>query len=78
MFLVVDLVFVRIMYRVSQKKTHFQNATGATVHWLNHILLAPLLCLEIDFFGRFSPGDQVMSMVKFSPIALKFGYDFVL
>ena len=25
------------------KKTHFQNATGATVHWLNHILLAPLV-----------------------------------
>ena len=24
-----------IIYRVSQK-THFQNALGATVHWLNH------------------------------------------
>ena len=25
------------------KKTHFQNAAGATVHWLNHHLLAPLV-----------------------------------
>ena len=29
------------IYRVSQK-THFQNAVGATVHWLNQ-------CLEINF-----------------------------
>ena len=25
------------------KKTHFQNAAGATVHWLNHHLPAPLV-----------------------------------
>ena len=34
------------------KKTHFQNAAGATVHWLNHHLPAPLVpglqTLEID------------------------------
>ena len=27
--------FFKSNYRVSQK-THFQNAVGATVHWLNH------------------------------------------
>ena len=31
-----------------QKKTHFQNVVGATVHWLNHHLPAPLVS-EIDF-----------------------------
>ena len=30
------------------KKTHFQNVVGATVHWLNHHLPAPLVS-EIDF-----------------------------
>ena len=42
------------------------------MHWLNHHLPAPL-CLEIDFLV-----PQVMSMVKFSPLALNFVYDFVL
>ena len=28
-------IFFKSNYRVSQK-THFQNAVGATVHWLNH------------------------------------------
>ena len=70
------------IYRVSQK-THFQNATGATVHWLNHHLPAPLVFGDW-FFGRFLlrlsriKGPQVMSMVKFSPIALNFSYDIVL
>ena len=32
----------RYIYRVSQK-THFQNAAGATVHWLNHNLPVPLV-----------------------------------
>ena len=65
------------------KKTHFQNAAGATVHWLNHHLPAPLVSGDW-FFGRFLlrlsriKRPQVMSMVKFSPIALNFGCDFVL
>ena len=65
------------------KKTHFQNAAGATVHWLNHDLTAPLVSGDW-FLGRFLlrlsriKRPQVMSMVKFSPIALNFGYDFVL
>ena len=29
------LTTISTLYRVS-KKTHFQNAVGATVHWLNH------------------------------------------
>ena len=72
----------QITYRVS-KKTHFQNNAGATVHWLNHHLPAPLVSGDW-FFGRFLlrlsriKRPQVMSMVKFSPIALNFRYDFVL
>ena len=65
------------------KKTLLQNAAGATVHWLNHHLPAPYVS-ENWFFGRFLLRlsrinlPQVMSIVKFSPIALNFGYDFVL
>ena len=65
------------------KKTHFQNAVGATVHLLNHKLPAPLVSRN-EFFGRFLlklsliKPSQVMYMVKFSPTALNFGYDFVL
>ena len=53
------------------------------VDWLNHQWLEPFgpaKCL----FGRFLltlsriKGPQVMFMVKFSPTALNFGYDFVL
>ena len=71
-----------INYRVSQK-THFQNAAGATVHRLNHHLPAPLVSGDC-FFGHFLirlsriKRPQIMSMIKFSPIALNFGYDFVL
>ena len=66
-----------------RKRTDFQNAAGATVHWLNHHLPAPLVSGEW-FFGRFLlrlskiKRPQVMSMVKFSPITLNFRYDFVL
>ena len=65
------------------QKTHFQNAAGATVHWLNHHLPATLMSGD-RFFGRFLLRlgriklSQAMSMVKFSPIALKFGYGFAL
>ena len=46
-------------------------------------LLGPGMC-SLVFFGRFLlrlskiKRPQVMSMVKFSPTALNFGYDFVL
>ena len=79
---IMDLSQAWFTYRVSQK-THFQNAAGATVHWLNHHLPAPLVSGDW-FFGRFLlrlsriKRPQVMSMVKFSPIALNLGYDFVL
>ena len=55
------------------------------VHRPNHQQLAPLgpgMC-SLVFFGRFLlrlskiKRPQVMSMVKFSPTALIFGYDFV-
>ena len=42
------------------------------------------LCLEINFFGRsllqlsLIKPSQVIFMIKFSPTALNFGYDFVL
>ena len=64
------------------KKTHFQNAAGATVHWLNHHLPAPLVSGDW-FFGRFLlrlsriKHPQVMSMVRFSLISHNLGYDFV-
>ena len=64
------------------KKTHFQNAAGATVHWLNHHLPAPLVSGDW-FFGRFLlrlsriKRPQVMSIVQFIAIALNFD-DFVL
>ena len=53
------------------------------VHRLNYQWLAsfgPGKCLFGRFFLRLSmiKRYQVMSMVKFSPIALNFGYDFVL
>ena len=53
------------------------------VHRLNHQWLAPLDSGKC-FFGRFLlrlgriKRSQAMYMVKFSPIALNFGYDFVL
>ena len=65
------------------QKTHFQSSAGATVHWLNHYLPAPLLSGGW-FFAHFLLGlsstkhPQFMSMVKFSPKALNYGYDFVL
>ena len=65
------------------KKTHFENAIGTTVHWLNHNELAPLVSGSL-FFGRLFlrlsriKPSKVMVMVKFSPTALNFGYDFVL
>ena len=72
------------IYKRCPKKTHFQNAAGATVHWLNHHLPAPLVS-GVWFFGRFLlrlsriKRPQVTSTVKFSPlIALDYGYDFVL
>ena len=69
-------------YLVSQKK-HFQNAAKARVHWFNHHSPAPLVSGDW-FFGRFLlrlsriKRPQVISMVKFSSIALNLGYDFVL
>ena len=79
------LKILYIRYNILQgvPKTHFQIAAGATVHWLNHHLPAPLVSRD-QYFGRFLlrismiKHPQVMSMVKFSPIALNFGYDFVL
>ena len=53
------------------------------LHRLNHQWLAPLGPGKC-FFGRFLlrlgriKSSQVMSMVKFGPRALNFGYDFVL
>ena len=41
-------------------KTHFQNAAGATVHWLNHHLPAPLVYGD-RFFGHFL---QRLSRIK--------------
>ena len=76
-------VNLEIVLRMCPEKTHLQNAAGATVHWLHHHLPAPLVSGDW-FFGRFLlrlsriKRPQVMSMVKFSPIALNFGYDFVL
>ena len=63
--------------------SYIQGAAGATLHWLNHNLPTPLVSGD-RFFGRFLlrlsriKRPQVMSMVKFSPTALNFGYDFVL
>ena len=37
-----NLKHINEKYRVSQKM-HFQNAAGATVHWLHHHLPAPLV-----------------------------------
>ena len=68
-------------YLVSQKK-HFQNAAKARVHWFNHHSPAPLVSGDW-FFGRFLlrlgwiKRNQVMSMVKLSPIAINFGCDSV-
>ena len=70
------------IYRVSQK-THFQNAAGPTVHWLNHQWPTPLVSGN-RFIGRFSlklsqiKPSQVMYMVKLGPTVLNFGYDFFL
>ena len=53
------------------------------LHRLNHQWLAPLGPGKC-FFGRFLlrlgriKSSQVMSMVKFGPEALNFGYDFVI
>ena len=53
------------------------------MNWLNHHLPAPLVSGDW-FSGRFLlrlsriKRPKVMSMVKFSPIALNFGHDFVL
>ena len=53
------------------------------VHRLNHQWLAPLgpgtrfFCRFLLRLGRIKR-SQVMSMVEFCPIALNFGYDFVL
>ena len=70
----------------ASQKTHFQNAARATVHWLNHHLPAPLhpcvwTLIIWSFFIKDSAGSSApksMSMVKLSPIALNFGFDFVL
>ena len=71
-------------YRVSQKITYRMlwrvelQCTGSITSSRHP------LCLEINFFGRFLPRlslikpSQVMLMVKFSPTALNFGFDFVL
>ena len=70
---------IQFNYTVCPKKTHFQCCWS----WLNHHLLAPLVSGDW-LFGHFLlwlsriKRTQVMSMVKFSPIALNFGYDFVL
>ena len=76
------MIDTKIIYRVSQK-TDVQIAVGAILHWLNHKYPA-LLVSRNNFFGRFllrlsrTKSFQVMFMVKFSPTALNFGYDFVL
>ena len=64
-------------------KTQFQNAAGATVHRLNHHLPGPLVSGDW-LFGRFlqrlsrTKPSQVIFMIKFSPTAINFGFDFVL
>ena len=68
------------MYRVCQNNA--LSVAGTTVHRRNHHLPAPLVSGDW-FFGCFLlrlsriKRPQVMSMVKFSPIALNFGYDFL-
>ena len=52
-----------------EKKSYFQNTAGATVPWLNHHLQAPLVCGDWWRLSRIKH-PQVMSMGKFSPIAL--------
>ena len=66
------------LFRVSQKK-HFQNAVGATVHWHSEVASTPCVWKLIfrSFLTKTKP-SQVMFMVKFSPTALNFCYDFVL
>ena len=48
------------------------------VHRLNHQWMAPLGSRKCFFARGRIERSQVMSMVKFSPIVLNFGYDFVL
>ena len=57
-------------YKVSPK-----NAAGAIVHRLNHQWLEPLRPKKKT---KQDQAPKVMSMVKFCPTALNFGYDFVL
>ena len=72
---------MEVDYTGCPKKTHFQNAVGATVQldWLNHKWLAALVSGNY-FFGRLilslslTKPSQVVFMVKFSPRALDFGY----
>ena len=59
-------------YTGCPKKSHFQNAAGATLHPPNRQYLAPLsirLCLEIFFLGRLLrlriKSFQVISVEKF-------------
>ena len=68
-----------IQYRVSQNKRTFRMLLEPHCTGSNTICRHPL-CLEIDFFGRFllSRIKRPHVNVKFSPIALNFGYNFVL
>ena len=75
-------IFMLILQRVSQKIGLIE-CCWSMVHRLNHQWLATHGPRK-RFFGRFLlrlsriKRPRVTSMVKFSPMALNFGYDFVL
>ena len=51
-FVIRHLLVLNLSVQGVPKKKHFQNAAGATVHWLNHHLPAPLVSRDC-LFGRF-------------------------
>ena len=57
------------------KKTHFQKAVGATVHWLNQGTLCAWKIIFWSFLTKNKPDLAFPShfMIKFSPTALNFG-----
>ena len=55
---------MEVDYTGCPKKTHFQNAVGATVHWLNHMKLATLVTGN-KFFG---PVFLRLSLIKPSQV----------
>ena len=65
------------------KKMYLQNRLAPKLQGLHHQWLAPLgpgkcfFCRFLLRLSRIKP-PQVMSMAKFGPTALHFGYDFVL